>query len=298
MSVASGASGNGSSSRSTTLLRNSERMPKHNEFLDRTDWDQADVTDAFESWNSALEAAGISVEDALIAELERVAESVDGDPTSGDMNRQGAYSAAKYSTHFGSWAAAVDAATLDSDDSSVKSGATPEEPQTDAPADEGMANHESVLDDYFTLVELLTRAGSMAKQPSTSLNATSRTRKGRSTDRPGRHRDDGDVRRLGETRLRVRLDRRRMVRPVGSASPQVGPRWGDDAQSLEFTGHGRHPAFGGRTCDRRERGSDAEMTNIPKSATATWSHKMGSRNRRTRTTKRKQTKGRRRIRRG
>jgi len=131
-----------------------ERMPKHNEFLDRTDWDQADVTDAFESWNSALEAAGISVEDALIAELERVAESVDGDPTSGDMNRQGAYSAAKYSTHFGSWAAAVDAATLDSDDSSVKSGATPEEPQTDAPADEGMANHESVLDDYFTLVEL------------------------------------------------------------------------------------------------------------------------------------------------
>ncbi len=129
-------------------------MPKRNEFLERADRGPADVTEAFDSWNSGLEAAGTSIEDALLAELERVVEAVEGYPTSGDMGRQGAYNSGKYSTYFGSWAAAVDAADIDSDDSTGYSKSTAEEPRANGPAEDETASHEDVLDDYFTLAEL------------------------------------------------------------------------------------------------------------------------------------------------
>ncbi|WP_177227351.1 outer membrane protein assembly factor BamB family protein [Halomicrobium zhouii] len=130
------------------------RMPKRNEFLDRTDWDQGDVTAEFESWQGALEAAGISVEAELLSELEHVAEAVDGEPTSSDMNREGAYNAGKYSTYFGSWAAAVEAADLHSDDSREHSKSTPGEQEANDRSDGETASHEDVLDGYFTLAEL------------------------------------------------------------------------------------------------------------------------------------------------
>lgn len=127
------------------------RMPKRNEFLDRTDWEQADVTGTFESWNAALEAGGIDVEEELIAELKRVAESVDGEPNSGDMNRLGAYNSGKYSAYFGSWADGVAAADIGSDD---RSQSTTDEQQAATSGNKDKPNESNVLSKYSTLSEL------------------------------------------------------------------------------------------------------------------------------------------------
>ncbi|QZP37064.1 homing endonuclease associated repeat-containing protein [Halobaculum magnesiiphilum] len=75
---------------------------------------------AFGSWNNALEAAGIDSspsqdrqpvsDDALLEELERVAEQVNGTPTTRAMEQHGEHSPNTYIRRFGSWNDAVTAA--------------------------------------------------------------------------------------------------------------------------------------------------------------------------------------------
>lgn len=81
--------------------------------------------DEFGSWNSALEAAGFESQDdsekvpceELLAEVRRLADEQDGRPTSGDMQRDGAYSPATYINRFGSWSKAVETAFGESESS-------------------------------------------------------------------------------------------------------------------------------------------------------------------------------------
>ena len=73
--------------------------------------------DRFGSWGEALDAAGLDpidhnagrrISDAdLLDELERLADEVDGTPTSTQMKRRGAYDPETYRRHFGSWDAAL-----------------------------------------------------------------------------------------------------------------------------------------------------------------------------------------------
>ncbi|GAB3330106.1 hypothetical protein GCM10027355_36450 [Haloplanus salinarum] len=75
----------------------------------------------FGSWNEALEQAGFDrrrpkrqvPEEELIAELQQLAEDLDGRPTTDDMQSDGAFSPGTYINRFGSWNAALEAACLD-----------------------------------------------------------------------------------------------------------------------------------------------------------------------------------------
>ena len=75
----------------------------------------------FESWNAALEEAGIEPEyhpdigeKELIAELDRLADDLGRRPTFNDMNEYGSYSAHTYVNNFGSWDSAVQEIGYDS----------------------------------------------------------------------------------------------------------------------------------------------------------------------------------------
>jgi hypothetical protein len=75
---------------------------------------------AWDSWNDALEAAGLDPNDrnnisrvVLIEELRRVAEVVDHTPREVDMRSEGKFSVQPYIRAFGSWTAAWEAAGLE-----------------------------------------------------------------------------------------------------------------------------------------------------------------------------------------
>jgi len=73
----------------------------------------------FGSWRAAVEAIGFDADDLEVArdvtneelldELERLADAVDGTPTSAQMITKGAYSPETYRKYFGSWNAALEA---------------------------------------------------------------------------------------------------------------------------------------------------------------------------------------------
>ncbi|WP_255291563.1 homing endonuclease associated repeat-containing protein [Natrinema sp. CBA1119] len=77
----------------------------------------------FESLATAREAAGLDSgqeratgdidTETLLAEFERVADTVDGRPTIADITEHGQYSASPYRDRFGSWTAALEAAGYD-----------------------------------------------------------------------------------------------------------------------------------------------------------------------------------------
>lgn len=74
----------------------------------------------FDSWTGAKERVGLSppqtiTEEALIAELTRVAEKLGKQPAGGDMNEYGEYSTRPYYDRFGSWPAALEAAGITSE---------------------------------------------------------------------------------------------------------------------------------------------------------------------------------------
>lgn len=83
---------------------------------------QKDYADEFGSWNDALLIAGfdpkaitwaeISDQD-LLAELRRLADEIDAVPTRADVNARSKYSSGAYTSHFGTWNKAVEAAGLD-----------------------------------------------------------------------------------------------------------------------------------------------------------------------------------------
>lgn len=82
------------------------------------DYSQTTYQRRFGSWNEAIEAAGYEPnsqrtkpsEEALLAELRRLADEVDGSPTNRQMAEEGEFSKTTYRRHFGSWNAALEAA--------------------------------------------------------------------------------------------------------------------------------------------------------------------------------------------
>jgi hypothetical protein len=72
----------------------------------------------FESWNDALEAAGLeplspgksATDKDLLAEIKRLATDDGEAPTAKQMDKEGKYSSATYQRRFESWSAAVDRA--------------------------------------------------------------------------------------------------------------------------------------------------------------------------------------------
>lgn len=75
----------------------------------------------FGSWNAALEAAGLEAatprnatisDDALKEELRRLADDLERQPGTRDMNNHGKFTSKTYSNRFGSWNAALEAAGL------------------------------------------------------------------------------------------------------------------------------------------------------------------------------------------
>lgn len=90
------------------------RSPTANEMNQFGLYSEAVYFKAFGSWNNALRASGFSVnnyvnipKNALIEELQRVAELVDGSPRKFDMDLRGKYHSSTYVNRFGSWASAV-----------------------------------------------------------------------------------------------------------------------------------------------------------------------------------------------
>lgn len=75
----------------------------------------------FGSWSNALEAAGFSVQrsgqsystEALLDEIQRLADDLGHPPTQQELRKHGKYSISPYRDRFGSWSAALDAAGLE-----------------------------------------------------------------------------------------------------------------------------------------------------------------------------------------
>jgi len=72
----------------------------------------------FGSWSAALDAAGFDpdrepTDEELLAELRRLRDELDKEPSMRDMTEHGAYGSTTYTRHFGSWSNAKDAAFED-----------------------------------------------------------------------------------------------------------------------------------------------------------------------------------------
>ncbi len=79
------------------------RIPKPTELPDECEFSPTDFYTEFGSWDETLEAAGLNKEQALLDDIERIAEELDRTPTLTDMDEQGKYVRNTYSTHFDSW---------------------------------------------------------------------------------------------------------------------------------------------------------------------------------------------------
>jgi hypothetical protein len=85
-----------------------DRIPLAHDIQDRTEYFQYDYTSEFGSWDNALAEAGYDKRDALLKELERVADDLGRIPSTADMNEHGQYSASMFTKFFGSWTNALD----------------------------------------------------------------------------------------------------------------------------------------------------------------------------------------------
>lgn len=84
------------------------RVPKTTELPEESAYTPNDFYQEFGSWDETLEAAGIDKEQALLDDIERVAEKLGYVPNSADMDRHGTYAGSNYSTYFGSWSTALE----------------------------------------------------------------------------------------------------------------------------------------------------------------------------------------------
>jgi hypothetical protein len=84
------------------------RMPHCREVVEEVPWNRHDVHSYFDSWDDALEAAGIDKQQALLDEIKRVADKLGRVPKSTDIEEHGAYSSATYTRYFGSWSTALE----------------------------------------------------------------------------------------------------------------------------------------------------------------------------------------------
>ncbi len=88
------------------------RPPSLREIDELSSYSRTTYQDRFESWNNAVEEAGLepehsstaNIEDReLLEELNRLAENLDRTPRQRDMEQQGKYSVTTYQNRFGSW---------------------------------------------------------------------------------------------------------------------------------------------------------------------------------------------------
>jgi very-short-patch-repair endonuclease len=92
--------------------------PKH--VNKKADFSIPDVRNHFQSWDAAIDAAGIDKESALIAEFKRVANKLGKPPSSTEMNNHGRVSSTMYHNHFGSFAGVRDRVLSDEISESTK----------------------------------------------------------------------------------------------------------------------------------------------------------------------------------
>ena len=118
----------------TTLQALAARLGKTPTVVDLHNDPQTDIhpetyTDYYGSWENALEAAGLDPDEMgskqipdreLLAELQRVASTLDKSPTREEMKEHGEYSDVTYQNRFGSWNDALQQAMLDTRDISEK----------------------------------------------------------------------------------------------------------------------------------------------------------------------------------
>ena len=98
-------------------------QPRSADIQEKSDISPSTFISRFGSWEEALEAADIRIDeelsnkqysnDELLQELVHLADKLGQPPKSVDMNKRGEYSASVYTTRFGSWDEALEAAGLD-----------------------------------------------------------------------------------------------------------------------------------------------------------------------------------------
>lgn len=97
------------------------RPPSLQEITDETKYGRKVFYSHFGSWRDALEEAGYESrppqgkvsKDDLVEELQRLGDELGEQPTLQEMNEHGEYWGSTYKNHFGSWAAAIEAAGFD-----------------------------------------------------------------------------------------------------------------------------------------------------------------------------------------
>jgi hypothetical protein len=102
----------------THLDETVEGYPLTTDLREGGKYTQNDYIAEFGSWEDALNAANINKKQRLIDEIHRVKDIVDGKPNTTDMNEYGTHSSGTYSTTFGSWDAALEAAGIDEESDS------------------------------------------------------------------------------------------------------------------------------------------------------------------------------------
>lgn len=96
------------------------RTPTAREYDARSEHARTTLANRFDSWNAALDAAGLDRnaeydidEDRLIADLLRVEDELGTPPTKREYREHGRFAASTYQDRFGSWTTAIHAAGLD-----------------------------------------------------------------------------------------------------------------------------------------------------------------------------------------
>ncbi len=98
----------------------SDRVVKSTDVSEQSPYSVTEVVNAFDSWQDALETAGVDNEARLLEELCRVADEVDGRPTTRDVNEYAHVSATMYNNYFGSYMNAVERASVNQQSTKTK----------------------------------------------------------------------------------------------------------------------------------------------------------------------------------
>jgi len=95
------------------------RPPSRDEYEEHGAFTGPCFRNHFGSWNNAMEAAGFDINwepadpDALLADIERLAEELGRTPMQQDVQEHGEYAVVTYHRHFGSWNAALEKVGLE-----------------------------------------------------------------------------------------------------------------------------------------------------------------------------------------
>lgn len=106
-----------------TVAATLEKSPTFREMNDEGAFRAKTYIRQFESWNKAIEAAGLEpstagstiTDDELIAEIHRLTAELGDQPSASEMDEMGQFATATYQRHFESWATALEIAANDGD---------------------------------------------------------------------------------------------------------------------------------------------------------------------------------------